>query len=120
MKERLLKLATLVLEWMPLPSVDVHKVAHFIRCCKDSLKFQLFSQNIPVLVEMQICSIFNPDLMWKDQVTPLIGQEEVGKLDRKLRSLNVTGFNKSSRIAFFSSNQIQFLQFFDKSVKTLL
>ena len=40
---------------------------------------------------MQICTFFNPNLLWRDQITPLIGREEVTKLERKLRSLNVTG-----------------------------
>ena len=49
------------------------------------------TQNIPFVVEMQICTFFNPDLMWREQFVPLMGQEEVDKLDKKLKSLNVAG-----------------------------
>jgi len=78
MAERLHLLAIRILEWIPLPSNDVEMLLH---------------QNIPILVEMQICTFFNPDLMWTDQITPLIGRDEVSKLERKLRSLNVTGLD---------------------------
>ena len=53
------------------------------------------SQNIPYLVEMQICTFFNPDLMWHEQFIPLMGQEEVDKLDKKLKSLNIAGKSSS-------------------------
>lgn len=50
---------------------------------------EILNQNIPVLVELQICTFFNPDFMWQEQLTTLIGSEEVDKLDRKLKSLKV-------------------------------
>jgi len=53
-------------------------------------KEEILNKNIPYIVEMQICNIFNPDLMWREQFIPLMGQGEVDKLDRKLKSLNVT------------------------------
>ena len=53
--------------------------------------FQLLAINLPVLVEMQICAFFNPDMAWQEQLRPAIGCEEVAKLERKLKSLNVTG-----------------------------
>lgn len=56
-------------------------------------KEEILTQNIPYIVEMQICNIFNPDLMWREQFIPLMGQEEVDKLDRKLKSLNVTNLD---------------------------
>merc|ERR1711892_112734 len=56
-------------------------------------KEEILTQNIPFVVEMQICTFFNPDLMWREQFIPLMGQEEVDKLDRKLKSLNVAGLD---------------------------
>ena len=44
-------------------------------------------------MELQICTFFNPDLLWREQLTTLIGQEEVEKLDRKLKSLSVDGLD---------------------------
>ena len=78
---------------------------------------QILTTNLPRLLELQLCSTFNPDLQWTEQVercfisyfvyffklatgviiiflfklSPLLGQEETDKLDNKLRSLNVTG-----------------------------
>merc|ERR1712106_279139 len=74
----------------------------FRKIAKNLREFQLLSfkdreeiltQNIPFLVEMQICTFFNPDLMWREQFIPLMGQEEVVKLDNKLKSLNVAGLD---------------------------
>lgn len=64
---------------------------------------------MPLLVELQICTFFNPDLLWREQLTTLIGQEEVEKLDRKLKSLNVDGLD-DLRIEYsdmFCSRHIQ-------------
>merc|ERR1719430_823095 len=54
---------------------------------------EILTQNVPFVVEMQICTFFNPDLMWREQFIPLMGQEEVSKLDNKLKSLNVAGLD---------------------------
>lgn len=54
---------------------------------------EILEHNVPLLVEFQICTFFNPDLLWREQLTPLIGQEEVEKLDRRLKSLNVDGMD---------------------------
>jgi len=56
-------------------------------------KKEILEKNIPLLVELQICTFFNPDLLWREQLTTLIGQEEVEKLDRKLKSLSVDGLD---------------------------
>ena len=56
-------------------------------------RVQLLENNVPLLVELQICTFFNPDLLWREQLTTLIGQEEVEKLDRKLKSLSVEGLD---------------------------
>eukprot|EP00092_Neocalanus_flemingeri_P002637 GFUD01002824.1.p1 GENE.GFUD01002824.1~~GFUD01002824.1.p1 ORF type:complete len:291 (+),score=76.12 GFUD01002824.1:87-959(+) len=54
MGERLHKFALRVVEWIPLPGGDVEKI---------------ICRNIPILVEMQICTFFNPDLVWREQIT---------------------------------------------------
>ena len=61
------------------------------------LNFLYYSQilhcNIPILMDMQICTFFHPDLFWKKQLTPLIGQDEVERMDSKLKELNVKGLD---------------------------
>ena len=52
---------------------------------------QLLHQNLPMMMKMQICTFFNPLLMWREQLTPLMGQEEVDRLDGRLKELNITG-----------------------------
>ena len=42
-------------------------------------------------MKMHICSFFNPLLMWREQLTPLMGQEEVDRLYGKLKDLNIKG-----------------------------
>ena len=51
------------------------------------------TRNIPMLMEMQICTFFNPDLTWREQLTPLIGQDEGCRLETKLREKNVTNLD---------------------------
>ena len=63
-------------------------------------------------MELQICTFFNPDLLWREQLTTLIGQEEVEKLDRKLKSLSVDGLD-DLRIEYsdmFCSRPVQQLE----------
>ena len=50
---------------------------------------------------MQICTFFNPDLKWREQLRPLMGRGEVVKLDTKLREMNVV--NLDSLHVFYSS-----------------
>jgi len=78
MGERINNMAARVMQWTPLTNSDKEKLLH---------------HNIPILVEMQICTFFNPSLPWTQQITPLLGGEEVIRLQRKLRSLNVTGLD---------------------------
>ena len=52
---------------------------------------KLFHANLPLMVKMQICTFFNPLLMWREQLTPLMGQEEVDRLDGNLKDLNIKG-----------------------------
>ena len=42
---------------------------------------------------MQICTFFNPDLVWRKQFMPLIGPEEVNRLEIKLKELKVKGLD---------------------------
>ena len=46
-----------------------------------------------MLMEMQICTLFHPDIAWRKQLAPLIGPEEVERLDRKLKDLKVKGLD---------------------------
>jgi len=60
-------------------------------CYKD--REEIVKRNIPILVELHICSLFKPGKAWQDQFTPLMGEEEVHKLYNKLTSLSVTGIS---------------------------
>ena len=35
--------------------------------------FQIVAKNVPLIVQMQICTFFNPELTWRQQLTPVIG-----------------------------------------------
>ena len=52
-------------------------------------------------MEMQICTFFNPDLTWDEQFTPLMGEEEVERLQAKLLDMNLTHLD--SMQVFFTS-----------------
>lgn len=54
---------------------------------------EITQKNIPSLVELQICTFFNPDLLWQEQLTSLVGSEEVEKLNKKLKSLRVAALD---------------------------
>ena len=41
------------------------------------------------MMEMQICTFFNPSLAWDEQLTPLMGEEEVETLKVKLMDMNL-------------------------------
>ena len=45
------------------------------------------------------CSMFDKNITWTKQLSPLLGVREVEKLDSKLRSLNVTDL-ESLRLTF--------------------
>jgi len=53
----------------------------------------LLKRNIPMLLEMQISTFFQPDLVWRKQLTPLIGPEEVDKMDCKLKEMHMKGLD---------------------------
>ena len=92
LSKRFKKIAKKLREFQLLSFQDKEEV--ITKCNRKIFKIpvlQILNQNIPFLVEMQICTFFNPDLMWREQFIPLIGREEVDRLDKKLKSLNVAG-----------------------------
>ena len=48
-------------------------------------------KNTPVMMQMQICTLFSPLLSWRDQLAPLLGQEEVDRLANKLKDIHING-----------------------------
>ena len=46
-----------------------------------------------MILEMQICTLFQPDIAWREQFIPLIGPVEVDKLDNMLKDLKVRGLD---------------------------
>ena len=57
-------------EWL-----GVISIAHQI------FSIQLFTHNLPVVVQMQICTFFNPQLNWKQQFAPIIGKNRYQETD---------------------------------------
>jgi hypothetical protein len=51
------------------------------------------AKNVPLIVQMQICTFFNPELTWRQQLTPVIGPAEVDILDNKLKEANIENSN---------------------------
>ena len=49
--------------------------------------------NLGYLAVFIICSMFDKNITWTEQLSPLLGAREVQKLDAKLRSLTVTGLD---------------------------
>ena len=54
-----------------------------------------------MIMQMQISTFFQPDLVWRAQFIPLIGPIEVEKLDNKLKDLKVKGLDTQQ--VFYSS-----------------
>jgi len=50
---------------------------------------EILTKNIPILIKLKISTFFNPHLSWRHQLKGLLGTDEVEKLDRKLKSLQV-------------------------------
>ena len=55
--------------------------------------FQILCHNLGYLVVFTTCSMFDKNITWTKQLSPLLGVREVQKLDAKLRYLNVTDFD---------------------------
>ena len=53
------------------------------------------------MMEMQISTFFNPNLTWDEQLTPLMGDEDVGKLKAKLVETNLKDM-ETMRLFFVS------------------
>ena len=53
------------------------------------------------MMEMQICTFFNPSLAWDEQLTPLMGEEEVETLKVKLMDMNLEHLD-TKRVFFIS------------------
>ena len=53
------------------------------------------------MMEMQICTFFNPSLAWDEQLTPLMGEEEVETLKVKLMDMNLEHLD-TMRVFFIS------------------
>ena len=63
-----------------------------------------------MILEMQICTLFQPDIAWHEQFIPLIGPVEVDKLDNMLKDLKVRGLD---------TNQVYYSSMFPKPPKKL-
>jgi len=81
-----------------------NKLTEFHSLCTSD-KDKILSHNLPLVVTLSTCSMFSPNLLWTNQLSPLIGSGEVDKLDTKLRTLNVTGLD---------SLEMTYRQFFNR------
>ena len=54
---------------------------------------QLVTSNLSLVTSLMTCAMFPPSLLWSAQLSSLLGEGEVDKLDTKLRSLNVMGLD---------------------------
>jgi len=59
-------------------------------------KDQILSHNVPLVVILTTCSMFSTKMPWTTQLTPILGAEEVEKLNTKLRTLSVSGLDSLS------------------------
>jgi len=59
-------------------------------------KDQILSHNVPLVVILSTCSMFSTKMPWTTQLTPILGAEEVEKLNTKLRTLSVSGLDSLS------------------------
>ena len=55
--------------------------------------FKILGHNMGYLVVFVTCCMFDTNITWTKQLSPLLGVKEVQKLDAKLRSLTVTGLD---------------------------
>jgi len=94
MKKRSIEFALRVREMQQLGEEDRHEI---------------LSKNIPILIKLKISTFFNPSMTWSKQLETLLGVEEVEKLDKKLRSLQVQGLDnlRLQYSQFFSSPFLQ-------------
>merc|ERR1711872_944632 len=72
-----------------------NKIAEFTSLSHHD-KEQILSNNVPLVVILSTCSMFSTKMLWTTQLTPILGAQEVEKLNTKLRSLAVSGLNSLS------------------------
>merc|ERR1719210_1387325 len=70
----------------------VTRLQEFSRLCPAD-RSVLVNSNLSLVTILTTCSMFPLHLQWTMQLSPLLGELEVEKLDTKLRSLNVTGID---------------------------
>ena len=59
----------------------------------DADQSTLVTTNLGLVTTLTTCAMFPPHLHWSEQLSPLLGETEVDKLNTKLRSLNVLGLD---------------------------
>ena len=64
----------------------------FSRLCQAD-RSVLLGSNLSLVAVLTTASMFPLHMQWTMQLSPLLGELEVEKLDTKLRSLNVTGID---------------------------
>lgn len=72
-----------------------NKIAEFTSLSHHD-KEQILSNNVPLVVILSTCSMFSTKMLWTTQLTPILGAQEVEKLNTKLRSLAVSGLDSLS------------------------
>jgi len=70
----------------------VTRLQEFSRLCPSD-RLVLLNSNLSLVTILNTCSMFPVHMQWTMQLSPLLGELEVEKLDSKLRSLNVTGID---------------------------
>ena len=71
---------------------DILMFQEFSRLCPSD-RLVLLNSNLSLVTILNTCSMFPVHMQWTMQLSPLLGELEVEKLDSKLRSLNVTGID---------------------------
>jgi len=67
-------------------------IPEFSVLCEND-KNKVLGQNLPIVSNFHLSLLFRQDKHWTEQLTPLLGSQEITKLDKKLRSLNVSGLD---------------------------
>merc|ERR1719479_475073 len=70
----------------------VSRLEEFSRLCPSD-RSVLLASNLSLVAVLTTAAMFPLHMQWTMQLSPLLGELEVEKLDTKLRSLNVTGID---------------------------
>ena len=62
-------------------------------CLSTSDQTLLLTNNLALVTCLHTCTMFPATMMWTQQLSPLLGEGEVDKLNTKLRSLCVLGLD---------------------------